>query len=74
MGIPLGPINPSDPAIGVYRRLPKRASGFRFFVARILGSKKTVREENVLVTYVVFRGSVYLLNTHYLGMGSGEQS
>lgn len=74
MGIPLGPINPNDPAIGVYRRLPKRASGLRFLVARIFGSRKTVREENVLVTYVVFRGSVYLLDTHYLGMGAGERS
>ena len=63
MGIPLGPINPNDPAVEVYQTLPPSAP----LLARLLGSHFCTTRQNVDVTLCTWHGKEYLVKAAYLG-------
>lgn len=67
MSIPLGPINPNDPAIEVYRSLPKMAPWYLLLLARLSGQMRYAEYRgNVLVIWREFRGKQLLESFEYL--------
>jgi len=67
MPIPLGPISQDDPALAVYRNLPKRSSRFALLVAKTLGKKVVSVDSGVRVIMYFWRGHGYLSSVEYLG-------
>ena len=67
MSIPLGPINPDDPALEVYRSLPPRPKFWELWLAKLLGTKKVTTDKGVKVTSYFWRGKMYVSQVEYLG-------
>jgi hypothetical protein len=67
MSVPLGPINPDDPALQVYRNLPPRPSKWKLLLARIMGEPKYHEyRKGVLITWQMLNGERLLAAVEYL--------
>lgn len=68
MGIPLGPINESDPAIEVIRSLPPQAPWWVLLLPKLFGVSQSWVSSDVLITVWTWRGKTYLERAVYLGL------